>query len=98
MTTDPHSQTITYTYDAARNRTVMATPDGTFTYCRDSAGRLTTLENPQSETTSFSYDANDQETDSYLRNGVHETRGYDAAGRLANGTTLGSGKGVRTIY
>ncbi|REJ91913.1 MAG: RHS repeat protein [Planctomycetota bacterium] len=91
-------KTISYRYDAVRNRVGMTDPDGArFTYSYDSVNRITEVVNPQGDRTTYGYDPAGRRTVKKLANGTRASFSYDAAGnltRLANlksdGTTISS--------
>jgi RHS repeat-associated protein len=68
----------------------MITPYGTFTYTYDALDRLTSITNPNNETTTFTYDAISRRTSITYDNGVVTSYNYDAASRLTNLTTQNS--------
>lgn len=81
--TDPLSQTLQYTYDAAGNRTGLAYPDGEqVTYEYDAANQLVTVTDWDNGETQYTYDANGRLTQILLPNGITGTMGYDAANQL----------------
>ena len=94
---NPAGIALTYGYDAVWQRAWMAQPTGRFTYAFDPVGRIATLVNPESQTTSWSYDAASRVTQSLLANAVVVSNTYDAGNRLlllanlsSSGTTLSS--------
>ncbi|REJ91914.1 MAG: RHS repeat protein [Planctomycetota bacterium] len=91
-------KTISYRYDAVRNRVGMTDPDGgRFTYSYDSVNRIKEVVNPQGDRTTYGYDPGGRRTVKKLANGTRASFSYDAASnltRLANlksdGTTISS--------
>ncbi len=76
---------VSYTYNAAGDRVSMTLPGSkTLTYAYDSAGRLGTLTDWNSQVTSFSYNSNGWRTAISRPNGVTSTFGYDGAGRATS--------------
>jgi len=80
-----------YTYDGPGNLTALTTPQGTTNYGYDAADRLTSLAEPSGSCTStptsrcstFTYNNDDQRTQTAYPNGVTQTMSYDAADRLS---------------
>ncbi|WP_417850320.1 RHS repeat domain-containing protein [Thalassoglobus sp.] len=88
-------KTISYRYDANRNRTLMIDPDGgRTTYSYDALNRITSLINPQGERTTYAYDAKGRRTVKKLANGARASFTYDAANRI---TTLANLKSDNTV-
>lgn len=83
----PESYDVSYAYDAAGNRTVMAYPDGyVLNYSYDGANRLTRISDSSNSTlVSYEYDAAGRRTKRTLGNGTYTTYQYDDLNRL---TTL----------
>ena len=88
------AKTISYTYYPDGSRESMTTPAGTFSYNYDAAGRPTSVTNPFSETTSWSYQNNDWLQTQTLHNSVTATHTNNAIGQLTRllnqigGTTI----------
>jgi RHS repeat-associated protein len=80
--------TYSYTYDGPGNLTSFTSPQGTTNYGYDAADRLTSLSEPTGSCpngplcTTFSYNTDDQRTQTAYPNGVTQTMTYDAADRL----------------
>ncbi len=88
------ASTVTYSYDANRNRLTMTDPQGgVITYAYDALNRLTTLTSPDGLTT-FGYDALGRRTSLTRPNGTQTTATYDAASQL---TDLVHTAGVSTL-
>ncbi|WP_417850311.1 RHS repeat domain-containing protein [Thalassoglobus sp.] len=88
-------KTISYRYDANRNRTLMIDPDGgRTTYSYDALNRISSLINPQGERTTYAYDAKGRRTVKKLANGTRASFTYDAANRI---TTLANLKSDNTV-
>ncbi|MFL6210548.1 MAG: RHS repeat-associated core domain-containing protein [Pyrinomonadaceae bacterium] len=77
------AQTISYVYYPDGSRQTMTTPAGNFAYAYDGAGRMTSLVNPYSETTSWTYFNNNWLHTQRLNNNVLTSYAYNAAGQLA---------------
>ncbi len=76
-------KSISYSYDAAGNRTAMLDPDGgTTQYQYDGNNRLTQLTDPAGNTTSFTYDAAGRMTQQTNGNGTYVQYYYDDADRV----------------
>ncbi len=75
--------TVSYSYDAASNRTSMTDPEsGISSYVYDPLNRLTSLTNFQSQQFTFSYDALSRRTQLTRPNGVNTAYTYDNLSRL----------------
>jgi RHS repeat-associated protein len=88
--------TVSYTYDDASRRATMVisgSPNQTYTYGYDNADRLTSLQNPFSETTGFTYDDADRLTQQTFANGSYLAYGYDDRDRV---TSISSKKANNT--
>ena len=83
-----------YEYDLNNNRTKMITPYGNWTYTYDALNRVTSVTNPNNETTTFNYDAISRRTSMAFGNGVVTAYTYDAASQL---TSMSSDKGAANI-
>ena len=87
-------QTQRYVYWPSGSRQSMTTPAGSFLYNYDGVGRLKTLANPFSETTSWLYQDNGWLQSLTLNNGVSSAYDFDAVGEILdlahqkNGTTI----------
>lgn len=92
------AKSIQYRCAAVGNRAAMIDSDGgRFTYVYDALHRISHLENPQNERTTYAYDADGRRTVKLLANGTRASFTYDDANnltRLANlksdGTTISS--------
>ena len=92
------AETVTYTYDAAGNRTVLVDPDnGRTTGSYDSRNVLSYLVNPQNERTTWQYDAARRVTTMTCGNGSLVEYDYDAAGRTTALRNLKSDRSVISI-
>ena len=76
------AKTISYSYYLDGSRESMTTPAGTFDYSYDSAGRPTSMINPFSETTSWSYQNNNWLQTQTLHNSVIATYTNNAIGQV----------------
>jgi RHS repeat-associated protein len=76
------AKTISYTYYLSGSRESMTTPSGTFNYSYDAAGRATTMSNPFSETTTWTYQNNDWPQTQTLHNGAAATYTYNPMGEV----------------
>jgi RHS repeat-associated protein len=76
------SQALTYGYYADGSRASLSTPAGGFSYQYNAAGQPTTLSNPLSESTSWTYLNNGWLSTQTLGNGVTSTYGYTQLGQL----------------
>jgi RHS repeat-associated protein len=82
-TTDPASNTITYSYSGIGQRVgLVASQIGQFTYAYDPRGQISHLINPQGDRTTFSYDSAARRTLTELANGARTSYTYDAASRV----------------
>jgi RHS repeat-associated protein len=75
-------KTVSYTFHPDGSRATMGTPAGTFSYYYDGAGRGTSVVNPFSETTAWTYLDNDWLKTQTLHNSVRSTYTYNALGLL----------------
>ena len=88
------AKTISYSYFANGSRESMTTPAGTFDYLYDAAGRPTSMTNPFSEITSWTFKNNNQLETQTLDNGATATYTYNALGQVTrllnqiNSTTI----------
>lgn len=82
FTNGPQDKTITYSYWPNGTRHTMGTPSGTFTYTFDVVGRLSTLANPFSENSAWSYDVNGRLDYQYQANGLQTAYTYNSRGLL----------------
>jgi YD repeat-containing protein len=89
------AQTISYAYYADGSRQTMTTPAGAFNYSYDAAARPSSLTNPYSETSSWTYFDNNSLHTQTVGNGANTTYSYNALGQLtelvnktSGGTTL----------
>jgi RHS repeat-associated protein len=73
---------LSYGYYADGSRKEMLTPAGAFTYQYDAVGRMSSLTNPASETTQWSYFDNDWLHTQQLEVGVLTTYSYNGRGQL----------------
>jgi len=76
------AKTISYSYFANGSRATMTTPAGTLNYSYDAAGRPSSMTNPFSETTSWSYQNNNWLQTQTLANGATATYAYNAMGQV----------------
>lgn len=85
--------TVAYSYNAAGDRLSMTLPGArTLNYAYDTAGRLATLTDWNSQATGLSYNSNGWRTGISRPNGVASAYAYDAAGRaisIVHSTTGG---------
>jgi RHS repeat-associated protein len=98
-TKSPQGQAVaTYAYDLANRQLSVSTPvvtgdpsSGTFSYGYDTAGRMISETNPQSQVISYQLDANGNHTKITYPSGYYATYVYDQLDRLTdiklNGTT-----------
>jgi RHS repeat-associated protein len=88
------TKTVSYNYYPDGSRQSMTTPAGIFEYGYDAAGRPASMENPFSETTSWSYQDNNWLHTQTLENGATATYSYNALGQITHllnqigGTTI----------
>jgi RHS repeat-associated protein len=88
------AQTISYQYYPNGSRQSMTTPSGAFSYGYDSAGRPSSVSNPFSETTSWTYEDNNWSSTQTLANGAVATYTHNALGQTTellnqiNGSTI----------
>ena len=75
---------LSYTYDLTGRRATMVESIGTTTYTYDDGGRLTSLENANSEVTDFTYDDNNRITRQDFHNGTYQTMAYDSRNRMTD--------------
>jgi RHS repeat-associated protein len=76
------ARTISYSYYLNGSRASMTTPAGTFNYSYDAAGRWTSMTNPFSETSTWSYQNNDSLQTQTLNNGATATYTYNQLGEV----------------
>jgi RHS repeat-associated protein len=77
------TETNSYTYDAASNRTSLTAPDGSIsTYGYDTLNRLSGLANSWGGSFGFSYDALSRRTQLTRPNGVNTNYSYDSLSHL----------------
>jgi RHS repeat-associated protein len=76
------AKTISYQYYPNGSRQTMTTPAGTFSYSYDAAGRPSSMTNPYSETTSWSYQNNNWLSTQTLGNGATATYTHNALGQV----------------
>jgi RHS repeat-associated protein len=76
------AKTISYSYYPNGSRESMTTPAGTFSYSYDAAGRASSMTNPFSETTSWSYGNNNWLSTQTLANGAVATYTHSALGQV----------------
>lgn len=76
------AKTISHVYYPDGSRQTMTTPAGTFSYYYDAAGRPSSMANPFSETTSWSYQDNDWLSTQTLANGATASYTYNALGQV----------------
>lgn len=92
--TNPAQLTISYSFDGAGRRSKMVEPfGGVFTYGYSPTNLNTLVVNPQSERTTWQYDAASRVRVQLLANGVRVSYAYDNADRLvrlANLTSTGT--------
>jgi RHS repeat-associated protein len=81
---------LTYTYDAAGNRTAVTSPHGTTTYTYDALNRLDSVTDAGG-TTTYTYDAVGNRASLTRPNGVQTTYAYDDLNRLTRVTHLAPG-------
>jgi YD repeat-containing protein len=83
--TNPDGQTVTYRYNALRQRTGMTDPaGGRTTYGYDSSDRLVGITNPQGKRTTLAYDAKGRRVQTEHGNGELTTQVYDCADRVTH--------------
>jgi YD repeat-containing protein len=88
------AKTISYVYYPNGSRQTMTTPVGTFSYNYDAAGRHSSMTNPFSETTSWTYQDNNWLQTQTLANGATTSFTYNALGQR---TRLLNEIGVNTL-
>ena len=82
--TDANGGVISFTYDAAGNRTSLTDPVGnTTTFDYDAENRLIRETDPLSNFTTFDYDGNDNRVEIVDRNGRRRTFDYDLLNRMS---------------
>jgi len=86
---------LRYGYDAASNRTLLATPTGTSTFTYDKYNQLATVSDPTGNLTTYTYDKAGNLTQTIMPNAVLETRSYDTLNRL---TQIQSKKGGTVLF
>jgi YD repeat-containing protein len=87
------TQTLNYALNPDRSQKTMGTPAGTFTYGYDGDGRMLTLTNPFSETTTWGYQDNGWLASQHLANGVvtsYVNNALGAMSSLTNKTSSGT--------
>jgi len=91
---------VFYTYDGDGRRKTMVAPglnpsvtNAPYTYGYDPAGRMTSLQNPFSETTGYAYNPDNTLSSKTLANGLSLVYGYDAADQV-NDLHFGSQAGA----
>ncbi|KPK42916.1 MAG: hypothetical protein AMJ78_00720 [Omnitrophica WOR_2 bacterium SM23_29] len=93
------NDTISYTYDYVGNRKTLVTPEGTFTYDYYANDLLYTLTNPQSQTTTFSYDtANRLKTMAYTANSTTTEWLYYKNDKIKDLTLKGPSQNILASY
>ncbi|HEY5838768.1 MAG TPA: RHS repeat-associated core domain-containing protein [Pyrinomonadaceae bacterium] len=75
-------KTISYVYYPDGSRQTMTTPAGTFSYYYDAARRPSSITNPFSETTNWTYQNNDWLSTQTLANGATATYTHNAVGQV----------------
>lgn len=90
-------ETLTYTYDAAGNRTSMSTSAGTTSYVYDALNRLVEVADAAG-TTRYTYDAVGNRATETYPNGVLTEYVYDDLNRLVRQTTTDPGGGLVASY
>jgi RHS repeat-associated protein len=78
------ARSVSYTFHPNGSRATMTTPAGTFTSSYDALGRLTSLANPYSETSAWTYLDNNWLKTQTLGNGAETTYTYNALGQLTD--------------
>jgi RHS repeat-associated protein len=78
------SKSISYTYYSDGSRASILSPSGTFSYAYDAAGRPTSVTNPFSETTFFSYLNNNRISGETLSDGGTSAYTYNAKGLMTD--------------
>jgi len=76
------AKTISYTYYPNSSRESMTTPAGTFAYSYDAGGRPSSITNPFSETTNWSYQNNNWLQTQTLANGATTNYTYNVLGQV----------------
>jgi RHS repeat-associated protein len=79
---DGVQRSISYTYDAASNRTSVTTGSGTINYTFDERNRLDLVKQNGQVLADYDYDAVSNLTRTKLANGTEEVRQYDTLNRL----------------
>lgn len=92
------SQSLTYGYYADGSRASLSTPAGGFNYQYNAAGQPTSLTNPLSEVTSWSYLTNGWLSTQTLGNGVTSTYTYTQLGQLKSLTNRTAGNSVLSQF
>jgi RHS repeat-associated protein len=77
-------KTVSYSYFPDGQQEAVGTPGGSFNYSYDRAGRLTSLTNPEGETSSWSYLGNNWFGTQSLGNGVTTTYSENARGYVTS--------------
>lgn len=81
--TDPYSKIVSYTYDAAGNKTSVIYPGSkTVLYAYDNANNLKSVTDWLNHTFTYTYDAAGRTTQLLYPNAAHCNYGFDNAGRL----------------
>ena len=79
---NPDGTQISYTYDAAGNRTSVTVPSGTTVYEYDELNRLSEVKDPFGNTTTYTYDAVGNKLSISYSNGTITEYTYDKLYRL----------------
>jgi len=85
------AQAIGYSYYSNGSESTLTTPAGNFNYTYDGDGRMSSLTNPNSETSSWIYRDNDSLSTQTLANGVVTSYTYNARGFITDLTNATSG-------
>jgi RHS repeat-associated protein len=98
--TTPQTYDISYAYDVAGNRTLLAYPDGYIVhYSYDAAGRLLRIADKNDATiATFAYDAAGRRTGRSLGNGTSTVYQYDVNNRVSLLRNLSPGSAVQTSF
>ena len=81
--TDPYSKVVSFTYDAAGNKTAVTYPGGNkVSYSYDNANNLKSVTDWLNHTFNYNYDAAGRITQLLYPNGAQCNYGFDNAGRL----------------
>ena len=92
------TQTISYTFNPDGSAATMLSPAGTFSYGYDGDERPSSLTNPFSETTGWSYLNNGWLSTQSLANGVTTTNTFNPLGQLLTLTSKNSASSVLTSF